>query len=88
MLAQNLLPNDLDMNRKHGLTMPLSDWFKIGWRDFVEETVRTADSDLFDRNVINRLLRGQRRGLNNTQRLFGLVMFELWRREYKICLLD
>jgi asparagine synthase (glutamine-hydrolysing) len=41
-------------------------------------------SDIFDRRMVQSLLDGQRRGLNNTQRLFALMMFELWRREYGI----
>jgi len=30
------------------------------------------------------LLLGQDKGRNNTERLFSLVLFELWRREYNI----
>jgi len=43
-----------------------------------------ADARLFDRSVVDRLLRGQRRGLNNAKRLFALALFELWRREYDV----
>jgi asparagine synthase (glutamine-hydrolysing) len=38
----------------------------------------------FDRRVVSRLLEGQARGRNNSERLFGLVMLELWRRHYGI----
>ena len=30
-------------------------------------------------------MKGQDRGRQNSERLFALVIFELWRREYKIC---
>jgi hypothetical protein len=30
------------------------------------------------------LLEGQRRGRNNSERLFALVLFELWRHEYRV----
>ena len=34
--------------------------------------------------VTDSLLRGQDRGRSNSERLFALVLFELWRREYGV----
>jgi asparagine synthase (glutamine-hydrolysing) len=39
---------------------------------------------LFDHRVVEGLLDGQKKGRSNAERLFGLVMFELWRREYRV----
>jgi asparagine synthase (glutamine-hydrolysing) len=39
---------------------------------------------LFDRNAVALLLQGQDSGKHNSERLFGLMLFELWRREYQI----
>jgi hypothetical protein len=50
----------------------------------IEEVLHEADPTIFDRRVIHRLLARQRQGFSNAQRLFLLVMFELWRREYRI----
>jgi asparagine synthase (glutamine-hydrolysing) len=84
MLGARLLPKELDLTRKQGFSLPLASWFKGDWGRFVEEVLRDADPGLFDRRVIDRLIREQRAGLSNAQRLFSLTMFELWRREYRI----
>ncbi len=84
LLAKRLLPPGLDLNRKHGLSMPLAAWFEGEWGAYIEAALRESDSDLFDRRVIEELIQGQRRGYANTERLFALAMFELWRREYRV----
>lgn len=83
-LARRLLPSALDLTRKQGLSMPLRSWFRGPWGTYVEAILREADPHLFDQRRIDSLLAGQRRGLDNTARLFALAMFELWRREYRV----
>jgi asparagine synthase (glutamine-hydrolysing) len=83
-LAKRLLPRELDVTRKQGFSLPLASWFKGDWGRFMESILREADPCLFDRAAVDRLLRQQRAGLHNVQRLFALTMFELWRREYRI----
>jgi asparagine synthase (glutamine-hydrolysing) len=39
---------------------------------------------LFSHKMVSNLLDGQAKGRANTERLFALVMFELWRREYQV----
>jgi asparagine synthase (glutamine-hydrolysing) len=39
---------------------------------------------LFEPRVLRALLVGQSKGRANAERLFALVMFELWRREYRV----
>jgi len=85
-LARRLLPRELDLERKQGLTKPLNRWFGGAWGAYMEDVLRDAEPALFDRGVIDELLTWQRRGLNNSGRLFALTMFELWRREYRIAL--
>jgi asparagine synthase (glutamine-hydrolysing) len=85
-LAMRLLPRDLDMRRKQGLSLPLASWFKRGWGHYVEEVLMDADPQLFSRTMIRGLLQGQKRGYSNANRLFALTMFELWRREYRVSL--
>jgi len=83
-LAQKLLPPEFDKQRKQGFSIPLSQWLKSGaWRDFFLDTLLDKQC-IFDRRFILGLIKGQDKGLNNTERLFGLVMFELWRREYNV----
>jgi len=86
-LASKILPKTLDLMRpKRGFSLPLRSWFKGDWGLYIEEVLAEADSNIFDRRNIHALIRGQKRGYNNAERLFALTMFELWRREYRISL--
>jgi asparagine synthase (glutamine-hydrolysing) len=83
-LAARVLPPDLDLTRKQGFALPLAKWFKGDWGRFMEGVLTSPESQLFNRQVIRQLLKGQRVGFSNTHRLFALTMIELWRREYHI----
>jgi len=86
-LASRLLPQHLDLSRpKRGFSLPLRDWFKGDWGGYVEEVLSEADKGIFDLNTVRALIKGQEHGYNNTERLFALTMFELWRKEYKVSL--
>ena len=87
-LAKRLLPSELDLNRKRGFSIPLADWFRGDWGRYIEGVLMDAPAALLDRGVVASLFAGQRRGLNNGQRLFALAMLELWRREYNVDLPD
>ncbi len=83
-LAARLLPAEFDLQRKQGFSIPLPSWLESGsWRDLFYDVLLDKQC-LFDRNAINSLLKGQDSGKSNSERLFGLVLFELWRRDYKI----
>ncbi len=88
LVARRLLPGNLDLKRKQGFAIPLGAWFKDTWGVYVESVLQEADPRLFNLRAIQRVMAGQRMGLANTQRLFALTMFELWRREYRVTLPD
>jgi asparagine synthase (glutamine-hydrolysing) len=81
-LAGRVLPHELDVTRKQGFSIPLSAWFKGEWGGYMEDVMLNADQPTFNRRAVAKLVAGQRRGLANSQRLFAITMFELWRREY------
>jgi asparagine synthase (glutamine-hydrolysing) len=83
-LAARVLPPSLDLTRKQGFSLPLGAWFKGEWGSFFRDVLADGEPSIFSRVVIDRLFGGQRRGRSNTQRLFALAMFELWRREYRV----
>jgi asparagine synthase (glutamine-hydrolysing) len=85
LLAQELLPGELDLKRKQGFAIPIAQWFKGEWGTFMKSVLLSGDS-WFDHAIVKRLIYGQEHGLANTQRLFALMMFELWRRTYNISL--
>ena len=85
-LCQKLLPPEFDRQRKQGFSIPLAQWLKGGeLRELFYDVLGRADG-LFDQKTVVSLLKGQDRGRGNSQRLFSLVLFELWRREYEVAL--
>ena len=83
LLARQLLPQELDLDRKQGFAIPLSQWFKGDWGHYMKSIILDSDT-CFTRNEVSKLIRNQERGLANSQRIFALTMFELWRKEYGI----
>jgi asparagine synthase (glutamine-hydrolysing) len=83
-LAARLLPDGLDLGRKQGFSLPLSSWLQGQWGRYVERVLADADPRIFDPATVRELIDGQQRGYSNAHRLFALVMFELWRREYRV----
>jgi len=81
-IARELLPRGFDMKRKQGFCVPLASWLKGGrFRELVEDVLYDKDC-IFSQSLTRKLLKGQDSGRNNGERLFGLALFELWRREY------
>jgi asparagine synthase (glutamine-hydrolysing) len=64
--------------------MPLHAWFKGDWGAYMESVLMNSDGSLFNKKFIQELLSLQKKGYSNTNRIFALTMFELWRQEYKI----
>lgn len=83
-LGRRLLPGALDLRRKQGFSIPLDQWFTGDFGVYMRNVLQESDDRVFDRTVIRELIRGQERGRSNSNRLFLLTMFELWRREYGI----
>ena len=83
-LSCKLLPKDFDRTRKQGFKIPLNDWLKQGkYRDFFYNVLLDSNT-IFDKKIVLKLFKYQDLGMNNGERLFALVMFELWRRQHKI----
>lgn len=81
-MASKILPTNFDFQRKQGFSIPLSSWLKSGpYRDMFNDILLSSDC-VFDKKVVSFLLNGQDIGLNNSERLFALFMFEIWRKEY------
>ena len=81
-LTERILPPEFDRNRKQGFSVPIADWLKGGpFRDLFNDVLGSRES-LFDLPTVQALMRGQNRGLENGDRLFALVQFELWREAY------
>lgn len=85
-LGARVLPRGLDLHRKQGFSIPLDQWFKGDFGVYMKGILEDADDVVLERPVIRELIRGQEAGRSNSNRLFLLTMFELWRREYGMSL--
>ena len=86
-LAGRILPSGFDAQRKQGFSIPLASWLESGpWQEFFREVLLDSPNTVFDRKTVVSILDGQARGRANGERLFSLVMFELWRRNYGLSL--
>jgi asparagine synthase (glutamine-hydrolysing) len=83
-LAKSLLPLDFDLNRKQGFSIPPRFFQGNGWSDICNDLLTHADSELFNRTTILGLLALARLRPSVSGYLFPLVMFEFWRRHYRI----
>lgn len=84
-VAKNILPSEFDFARKQGFSIPLHSWLQRNgsYRLFFEAVLLDKDS-FFDQQYVLNLFKGIDRGRANSERLFGLVIFELWRKNYSI----
>ncbi len=84
-LAARILPPAFDRQRKQGFSIPLAEWLTAGsFRELFQEVLLESQG-FFDQRTVRGAV-GQDRGHNNGERLFSLVLFELWRQEYKVTL--
>ena len=81
-VARRVLPAALNLERKMGFTPPLRSWLAGEWGAEIQHTLE--QSEIFDRRAVTALFDAQRRGYNNTHRLYALAFLELWRREYRV----
>jgi asparagine synthase (glutamine-hydrolysing) len=81
-LTSRVLPPEFDRQRKQGFSIPLAEWLKGGaFRELFNDVLRDPQCS-FAASMVDSLLHGQNKGRRNAERLFALVLFELWRREY------
>jgi asparagine synthase (glutamine-hydrolysing) len=83
-LAQRVLPPEFDRERKQGFSIPLNKWLESGPFQDLFHSVLLDSSCIFNEDVVDGLLRGQLAGRSNSERLFALVLFELWRVHYSV----
>lgn len=85
-LCSRVLPSEFDQQRKQGFSIPLARWMRQGTWATLVRNVLLDQATTFDRGTVRQLLDGLQRGRDNGERLFGLTVFELWRREYGVSL--
>jgi len=84
-LCSRVLPPEFDQHRKQGFSIPLASWLQSGpWLSYFREVLLESGDAFFDPQAVGQLLEGQARGRSNSERLFALVLFQLWLREYRV----
>jgi asparagine synthase (glutamine-hydrolysing) len=84
-LAKRILPAGFDVTRKQGFAAPLASWLRgAQWSDLVDETLTRSTSEMLDQRSVRRVLQQQRHNARHSQRVFALLMLELWRRRFSI----
>jgi asparagine synthase (glutamine-hydrolysing) len=85
-VAASVLPASVLTRRKQGFGVPIGNWFRGRLRDMVRDVLqssRARQRGYFEPRFVDRILNEHltaRR--DHTLRLWQLVMFELWHREY------
>ncbi|MFL0658162.1 asparagine synthase (glutamine-hydrolyzing) [Cylindrospermopsis raciborskii UAM/DH-MRr] len=83
-LTGRVLPPEFDKKRKQGFSIPLASWLRGGqFRELFWDVLLDQNS-CFDPSTVRSLLKGQNEGRNNGDRLFALVQFQLWVKEYTV----
>jgi asparagine synthase (glutamine-hydrolysing) len=84
--VRDLLPDDVLSRRKQGFGVPLGAWFRGGLADLLSDVLaspRTRQRGYFEPAFVDRLVDEHRTGRrDHTLRLWQLMVFELWHREY------
>ena len=71
--------------RKQGFSIPLADWLinddKI--KDLVFDNLYNSDT-FFNKEFVNKIYNGLKKGYSNSEKIFCLLQFEIWRKKNKI----
>ena len=81
-LAEKVLPKELDIHRKWGFAVPVSEWFRGELFSELKETLMEDEDKLINRAFVTRLLTEHKAGIDHGGRLFTLLIFTLWKRNY------
>jgi asparagine synthase (glutamine-hydrolysing) len=81
-----LVPPDLLERRKHGFNVPLDAWFRAEARPFIADALhpdRVRRRGIFSSEAVTGLLRQHWAGERNvSNRLYALLVFEIWAETY------
>lgn len=82
---KGVLPEQILTRSKMGFPVPVGKWFRGEFRYIVDEYVlgdRAASRGIFDQNFVRSLVARHQAGQNHTERLWALVNFEMWQRQF------
>ena len=84
-LCKKVLPERFDLSRKQGFSIPLDSLLASGaWRDYFSDYLLGSDQCIYQKKGVEKLLRYQKYGLRNGERLFALLLFQKWVDRFNI----
>jgi asparagine synthase (glutamine-hydrolysing) len=82
---KGLLPEEILSRSKMGFPVPVGAWFRGAFRHVVDEYIlseRAMSRGLFDEKFVRQLVARHTTGENHSERLWALVNFEMWLRQF------
>ena len=82
---KDVLPEPILARSKMGFPVPIGAWFRGPFRSVIDEYVlseRAMERGLFDRTFVHSLVKRHESGQNHSERLWALVNFEMWLRQF------
>lgn len=82
---KNVLPAPILSRSKMGFPVPIGAWFRGPYRHIVEEYVtsdRALSRGIFNADYVRNLVERHQVGEDHTERLWSLVNFEIWQRQF------
>jgi asparagine synthase (glutamine-hydrolysing) len=81
----DVLPAETIARRKQGFGLPIGTWLRTSLRTLLDDVVLSPTAlgrGYLVPEAVKALVQEHLRGVDNTHRLWSLVMLELWHREY------
>lgn len=82
---KGVLPEEILTRKKMGFPVPIGAWFRGPYKNIVDELVlseRALQRGLFNADYVRQLVARHHAGENHAERLWMLVNFELWQRQF------
>ncbi len=83
-LAAQVLPPELDLQRKQGFSIPLQSWLRSDRGAVLLEAAKALPCDLVKPAYVDNLIAAQRAGGNHGERIFCLAMLSFWISRHSI----
>jgi len=82
---KGVLPEAILKRSKMGFPVPVGKWFRGEFRNVIDEYVlseRATRRGIFSPAYVNKLVAEHSAGVNHSERLWSLVNFEMWQRQF------
>ena len=82
---KELLPEAILARPKMGFPVPVGAWFRGAFRNVIDEYVlseRATSRGIFEPDFVRSLVQRHQQGEDHSERLWSLVNFEMWQRQF------